>query len=77
MGLFDPDQPATYSLMYSLLDFSHQLSIMRELQYGHLEAVDLISLGLDNVVSTGALDRDMFIAPPVSKATSATCPSRS
>ena len=71
----DMDPPFTYSLMFSLLDFDLQLSIMQELQYGSLDASDLIRLGLYDVAST-ALDREMFPLQEV-KAKSAQCPSRS
>ena len=68
----EENPPFTYSVMFSLLDFDYQLSILRELQYGSLEAGDLIRLGLYDVAST-ALDKDMFDPKP--KAESARCPS--
>ena len=70
----EEDPPFTYSLMFSLLDFGHQLSILQELQYGGLEDGDLIRLGLYDVAST-ALNKDMFL--PVPEAESGSCPSRS
>ena len=66
--------PFTYSVMFSLIDFSHQLSMLQELQYGSLGEGDLIRLGLNNIANI-ALDTDMFLPVPI-KAESGSCPSR-